>query len=355
MTWTDIEPAPRHPRGWIDPATPIEPPAPVLGWVPVEHRRIVETMLARDTAAVRARPRVVDRALARDTTTVVLADPLRVVERAVSADRCVALPRLRGEQRALTQDRGRVGLHPAEILVAADRGAARLGVMAPRVQALAADRGIARPRLAGTTITVARDSGTGGFTSQAAVLVPVTASSTIAIPVWCRWIDVVCLGAGGGGAAGAQGFPGGDGNGGPAGGWAAVRWDRGAGRNLWHQLQVTIGAGGSGGPQPGGAGGAGGSTIVQARTPAGAVSGVALSGAGGAGGSGQSIGGGVSGAQTGKAPGNYSFQGITASGGGENGGTPGGGGRGGGGSFWPATPGSGSTGARGQAWLMFSM
>lgn len=69
---------------------------------------------------------------------------------------------------------------------------------------------------------------------------------------------------------------------------------------------------------------------------------------GGSGGSGVTVGGGLSGAQDGKAPGNHTFNGITATGGGKNGGTPGAGGEGGRGGFIPR---NGSAGARGQAWI----
>ncbi len=202
------------------------------------------------------------------------------------------------------------------------------------------------------------ESGQGWFAWEdiADVTVTATGYSQTRIPVRCRYIDVILLGAGGGGAGGERRafVVGGDGNGGKAGQYASYRYDRGESRNTWFNVSIEVGAGGSGGSRNNnGAGGAGGATKMWMDYADG-YAGIYLEGPGGAGGSGKTFGGGISGDQNGKAPGNHTFQGKTANGGGENGGTPGGGGKGGGGALSPFNAGTGEVGARGQAWIRFS-
>lgn len=205
------------------------------------------------------------------------------------------------------------------------------------------------------TMGVGYDTATGGFTPQpptAVIQVTTTgAHQFIPIPVWCRYIDVILLGAGGGGSAGTRGFPGWSGLGGAAGQYASHRWDRGETRNDWTQLAILVGIGGSGGPAPGGDGGNGTATELWIDNDAG-WAGIYLAGAGGAGASGEAL---IETNRPGKSPGNHSFQGINATGGTGNSDPPGSGGRGGGGSVFPLNPGSGDPGARGQAWVRFSM
>ncbi len=203
------------------------------------------------------------------------------------------------------------------------------------------------------------EQGEGYFVTQTAVShsVTTTGGAYIDIPVWCSWIDAILLGGGGGGAGGRrQAFVvGGDGNGGGAGGYGSYRWDRGAGRNLWRRLYILLGVGGAGGTRNNnGPGGAGGATELWIDDWSG-WTGQYLAGPGGAAGTGNTFGGGLSGAQAGKAPGNHTFEGMTMTGGGQNSGVPGAGGEGGGGSIAPFNAGSGSAGARGQALIRFSM
>jgi len=205
---------------------------------------------------------------------------------------------------------------------------------------------------------VGSDTATNGFTPQPPTTIyQITATGThqfLPIPVWCRYIDAILLGGGGGGAGGDQNFVGGqNGRGGQAGTYASYRWDRGQGRNTWRQLAILLGNGGGGGSRNNnGPGAAGGHTELWIDDWTG-WTGEYLRGNGGPGGTGGEPP--FSGERTGQAPGNHSFQDITATGGGTNGGTPGAGGQGGGGAQWPLNAGSGSPGARGQAWIRFSM
>ncbi|WP_415679185.1 hypothetical protein [Tsukamurella hominis] len=209
--------------------------------------------------------------------------------------------------------------------------------------AVGGDNATALAVLTGREHAASTDLAASGFTAQSAISTPVTATSTIAIPSWCRYIDAIVLGGGGGGAGGTQGFPGWGGIGGAPGGWNAIRWDRGAFGNTWLTVTVSVGAGGPGGS----ANNAGTDGNPTTATIAGVGT---ITGAGGAKGSGSSL---VN--NDGASAGNYTYQGTTYSGGGANGGVPGGGGKGGSGSVWPGSPGSGAAGGRGQAWLIFSM
>lgn len=196
------------------------------------------------------------------------------------------------------------------------------------------------------------DDRSAGYTSQTDVFHVVTETGYISIPVWARYVDVVLLGAGAGGDGGGQSVN--TGSGGAPGGWATNRWDRGASRNTWRRLSLTIGTGGNGGAAGGIGenkdGSPGGATTMQIEDWSGQV-GQSLSAAGGSGNVSGQNGGAVS-------PLTTTFNNISATGGntstGDTATVPGAGGRGGGGSAWPLGAGSGRQGARGQAWIRFS-
>lgn len=271
-------------------------------------------------------------------------------ETSISDDWGKFTPLFLGNELATADEYGGLGAWSRmESAVSTDFGLVIPGALAGNELSVSDDFGTFSAVFTGEDSGVAEDYGQGVFYYPSISDAAPTATSNVAIPPGCRYIDIILLGGGGGGAGGSQGAPGWDGNGGKSGSYNAYRWDRGPGRNTWAQLEFYIGVGGSGGARKSGTGGNGGTTSVV-------ITGTSetLTAAGGAGGSGTSLGGGVSGAQNGKAPGNYTFQGKTASGGGENGGVPGAGGKGGGGSVWPTNPGSGSDGARGQAWIRFS-
>ena len=170
------------------------------------------------------------------------------------------------------------------------------------------------------------------------VTVTVTSNGRTEVPWWARYIDVVLLG---GGAAGKRGGVFSASDGGKAGSYLTERWDRLAfpGVELG-SLNIAIGGGGTGGDN-----GSGGNTQIWIdaydKTTYSGETRIASGGSG------------TSGKREGASPGNKSFNGISAVGGGEDGGVPGAGGRGGSQNFLGGNP--GADGARGQAWLRFSI
>lgn len=170
---------------------------------------------------------------------------------------------------------------------------------------------------------------------------------TYDIPTWANYIDVVLVGAGGGGRGGDPGF-GRSGDGGFAGSWQGETLVRGTDFPTGATtLSFVVGDGGPGGYYS--AGGDGNPTI-RAGIPSGKSSLVAAGGAGGT----------TYNGTRGRSPGNFTFNGITYTGGGTaytaggggngyGGSAPGGGGGGGsGGTYGIAWAGGG--GARGSAW-----
>lgn len=189
------------------------------------------------------------------------------------------------------------------------------------------------------------DSATATFSAVSATTATITATGTYTIPVWCRYIDVVLLGAGGGGAGGNSW--GADGKGGSAGQWVAITLERGV-DIPWTTVSfaVTIGTGGTAGSRGNGSGGAGTNTIA-------AIPGASQAATGGSGGSGTNAVGSTD--YYGASPGSMAWQGRNYSGGAQvgkstNGNPPGGGGGGGAGGVFGRDR-AGGTGARGQAWI----
>lgn len=165
-------------------------------------------------------------------------------------------------------------------------------------------------------------------------------SSTIPIPNWCNYVDVIVLGAGGGGHQG--GTWGIGGQGGSAGTWAVDTWERGTDFTGTVSISFTVGAGGSGGSGNGGDGGASTASIT----------GHSVSGAGGNGSDFFDPGGFDF---YGRSPGNIAHEGVSYVGGGQTrtygarGAAPGSGGAGG---NWVSFQGGGAGGA-GGVWFRF--
>lgn len=186
------------------------------------------------------------------------------------------------------------------------------------------------------------------------VTVYMTENGTVPIPEWAGYIECIAIGGGGGGHAGATfGFYG---EGGHAGKWNAIRWERGV--HFDHNTHVVIftrgagGAGGSGLPiiggflgGPGGNGGTSKLEIVTGNTT------YTLSALGGDGGKSLRMGGHTKG----EGPQNFTFDGQVYTGGVDqnvycSGGTsPGGGG---GGGAW-LIGGNGGAGGVGAGWVRF--
>jgi hypothetical protein len=167
-----------------------------------------------------------------------------------------------------------------------------------------------------------------------------TADGIWGVPAWARSVTAVLVGGGGGGGAGETGAAGmvlAGGGGGGAGGWTVARWPAAA---LSTNLEVEVGAGGTGGVA--GPGGDGGMTTValggQVLARAGGGSGGALSGGacglgdapGGVGGSGAAglAGAGAEPGLAGRGPGaGGGGGGLTSGGAAQNGGSGGDGAR----------------------------
>lgn len=352
MPWspTPIAPARRHVVGWFPQPTP--PPARPhrIGWFPRHRLTATDTGIGQDLAALLTRTLLADTGIGADRATLQLLTDQLATSAGIGTDTGLLLPYLTTTDTGIGQDllAGPVGIgRLPDLGIGQDHAALQLraqvgtdlGIGQDLAQQLRA-RLSARP-----TAGVGADTGTIGFTPQAAVLHTITTSGTIIhlqIPAWCRWIDGIGLGAGGGGAPGNQ--LGGSGAGADAGQYASRRWDRGVNRNNWRRVAIRAGNGGAQN------GGNGQPTEIWIEDWNGQVD--HLVAPGGAGKTHQVA---LPSDREGKAPGNHSFQGITATGGTGNSTPPGSGGRGGGGTFWPLNPGSGDAGARGQAWIRFSM
>lgn len=351
MTWT---PTPTQPAavgmlGWSPDGPPAPTPPDQQGWWIVPQTVATDKGIGTDHTTMLTQLSIHDLGISIDAATLALTSPLRGTTHTVGVDSAGTLARITSRDHATAAATATLGLSTRSGGHGRDHAQLAAHMMSGIVLAHGLDRtNTMTIQLLGRTLNDGRDRVVGSFTPHAPVAVTVTTSTTIPIPPWCRYIDTVTLGGGGGGAGGTQGVPGWDGNGGKSGTYAHQRWDRGATGNLWADLTATIGGGGNGGAAKK-AGTAGGTTTITIHSTSNTIS-----SAGGAGGSGETLGGGVSGAQNGKAPGDHTFQGITATGGGENSGVPGAGGKGGGGVWWPASPGGGTTGARGQAWIIFS-
>lgn len=349
MSWTSKPSFPLPGRWSPDPAFP----ASVAAWTPVIVRSVhgTELAVASDDGIVRLGVLSgAEAATAIDAGVMVLPGTVGA-ETATADDWGTVTIHAVGGELAVSSDRGVLGAwHRTETATAADSGLIVPGGLSGTDTAIVGDGCLVGTGGRGGELGVGADSGVGWFAWQASIDGQLTATGRIEIPPGYRYIDVILLGGGGGGAGGNQ--LGADGKGGKAGQYASRRWDRGESRNLWTSFYIEIGAGGGGGSRNNnGSGGAGGATKLWIDDPAG-WAGEYLEAAGGSGGSGTNPP--LGNDRPGKAPGNHTFQGITAVGGGQNSGVPGAGGEGGGGSAFPFNSGSGSAGARGQAWYRLS-
>ncbi|QAY16670.1 hypothetical protein SEA_FELIXALEJANDRO_34 [Gordonia phage FelixAlejandro] len=190
---------------------------------------------------------------------------------------------------------------------------------------------------------VIEDSASAQFTPMApqSTTYSTVGTFTYTIPPWCRYIDGVGIGGGKGGQTG-NGANSAVGRGGLPGQWAATTLERGV-HIPWSESQLTIvvGAGGAGGANSDHAAGQNGSSSSITSSAG------TLTAPGGTGTSSATL------ARDGVAAGDYTYLGITYTGGGtagengEAGKPPGGGGAGGnGGIFGMRT--RGGAGARGQ-------
>jgi hypothetical protein len=166
-------------------------------------------------------------------------------------------------------------------------------------------------------------------------------TSSIPIPSWANFVEVIALGSGGGGRQG--GTWGISGEGGDNGAWSTATWARGTDFTGSPSISVTVGARGVGGTF--GNGGDGGNTVAS-------IPGHTVTAAGGEGGDALNVGGSD---MSGQSPGNITYGGVPYVGGvtqgtfGANGAAPGGGGAGG---NWVSFQ-FGGNGAAGAVWIRF--
>lgn len=313
-------------------------------------------------------PPSADTGLGRDSATIVLDEAVRDagvgIDQAQIAhvselafDTGLGLDRAQVKSKMIVRDTGlgfdlaRVGLRPTDAGLGSD-----LCQQKPRYAAI--DRAVGadmltslRPKTSIADTGLGADSAAGRFSTMTVVTAQWFAAGTYTfnIPVQCRYIDVIILGAGGGGASSGtfytlKGYPG------KAGLWATVTLERGV-HIPWTAISITIkvgtgGARGSGGAT-GTAGSAGASTILTYTNLAGTT--VTVTAIGGAGGIANLTG---TSDNVGRSPGNKIYNGIQYTGGveqtgnGATGNTPGGGGSGG-----AAFGGAGGVGAPGGGWV----
>ncbi|WP_344784077.1 hypothetical protein [Gordonia caeni] len=276
-------------------------------------------------------------------------------ETATAADWGVLTAATVGRELSAARDAGMLGgWRRTETATAHDAGITVPGAMTGRDLAAPSDQAVrAATTGKGHELAVAGDAGQGWFAWQEPILHSLTAvgSHTISIPPWARYIDMICLGGGGGGSTGNQINQEGYGGGGAT--WMTDTLDRGEGRNTWTVVNATVGAGG--GTQ---ANGQASSVNVPGVVTISSSGGIGRSDNGsflGDARNGQAVQGG-NGTVAGQYQ-NLTYQGVTYIGGGPSTGdtanVPGSGGRGGGGTTWPLTPGTGRPGGRGQVWIRF--
>lgn len=353
MPWSPTPAAPeREPQpGWFPtPPTP-EPRQHRPAWFPRWRVTAADTGIGQDRTLAVPRLLVTDAAIGVDVAAVTVIAGLVAADAGIGTDSGLIVPRFSGADRGIGVDTARAGIHGHDQGAGADSG-----LMVPR--SVAVDSGAAADMLTGlryrlppsTDPGCGADSAGAWFTPHTALRVDYTAPGTYTypIPVWCRYIDLPAVGAGGGGAGGNNVNA--DGRGGYPGAWGGLTLQRGV-DIPWTATSLTIVVGSGGAPGAAGSngdGGPGGLTQIKYGTT------VLLAVAGGAGGYGTNP---FQGDQTyGQPPGDYTFNGRTFIGGarqntlGAAGNPPGCGGAGGDGRIFSSDP--GGAGAPGAAFAI---
>ncbi|MGA5542693.1 hypothetical protein ACPCIR_12645 [Mycobacterium sp. NPDC051198] len=346
--WSTTPPALIAKPGWT--TDPSLPTAAGQHWAVSWTRRAIDSGIGSDAAVADALwiPGS-DTGLGADRA-VLAAVGSPAAETGLGADRGLIVPDLYTVDAGIGADLARPGVRPVEAGAGAD-------LCQSRSRYAAIDRAVGADMLTSLkSRTPVRDTGLGndsaasGFTAIAVVTASwaLAGTYTFTIPLACRYIDVVLLGAGGGGASSGTfytlgGYPG------EAGLFATVTLERGV-HIPWTAITITItvgvgGARGSGG-FAGTAGSVGGSTVLTYTNLSGAT--VTLTATGGAGGIANLTG---TSDNTGRSPGSLTYKGQPYAGGaaqsttGATGNPPGGGGAGG-----KNFGGAGGVGAPGGAW-----
>ena len=347
MTWS---PTPTTPERQYRTAWFLAPPAPdpreyQPAWFPRYRIKPSDTGIGQDLATSAPRILGADTGLGADRA-VLTPTGLLIADTGLGADGGLIVPDFHATDAGAGADIARPGVRPADTGLGAD-----LGQMRPRCAAI--DRAVGvdmltslKPRTTARDTGLGADSASSGFTAIAPVAANWAAAGTYTfkIPVGCRYIDVVLLGAGGGGASSGtfytlKGYPG------EAGSWSTITLERGV-HIPWTAITLTVvigtgGARGSGGVT-GTPGSAGAATVLKLDTA------TLLTATGGTGGIANATG---TFDNVGRSPGSVTYNsqpyvaGGTQSANGGAGNPPGGGGAGG-----SNFGGAGGVGAPGGAW-----
>ncbi len=346
MPWSANPAAPPGQSGrWS--TNPDQPSPSATGkWAWMPRVTVIDAGVGADLARVlRAAQTGIDRGVSADSALTRLR--ISAADTGRGADLAAIRAQLAIRDAGVGADSARAGVRATDSAMATD-----MAMMLPRLSAVGAATPadaalLSRVQLSGARInSVGSDTATAGFTTQAAITTTIAGvgTTTYVIPVWCRYLDVVLVGAGGGGASSGTfyllgGFPGSPGT------WATITLERGV-HVPWTTTALTfvVGAGGAKGSGgfAGTAGGAGAATTVIGAGWAG------VSAAGGAGGPQHPTG---INANDGPGPGDKTYNGATYPGGAtqtSDGGTgyaPGGAGAGG-----ANFGGPGGVGGAGGAW-----
>lgn len=281
MPWspTPATPERQHRTAWFPSPPAPEPRTHQPAWFPRYRAKPSDTGIGQDLAAVLPRIPAIDTGIGADRALASQITEL-LADAAVGRDTALLNPKLYVADAGLGADLARPGVRPADTGVGADPGQAR-----PRYAVI--DRAVGadmltslRPRTTGGDAARGADTATAGFSAWAAVVTPFTASGTYAIPVACRYIDIIVL-SGGGGGGGAQ-FAFTPAQGGDAGVFAWITLERGV-HIPWAATAITINVGGGGSAGTGaGSGGNGGasSAVVNGATVVTAAGGTGRGGTG---------------------------------------------------------------------------
>ncbi len=346
MSWSTTPPAPIIKPGWTtDPTIVILPPGQQK-WGVKYSRTAMDGGVGSDLSAILPRIPAVDTGLGADIPLLQAIAGLLVTDDGLGTDAGLLVPELLVIDSGLGADLARPGVRGWDSGVGNDFASLGLLPLFVSDSGAGADRCSDVPRIKAFDGGLGADTVTNGFATHAAVTTPYTLAGTYTytIPVWCRYIDVVLVGAGGGGASSGTfytlgGYPG------QAGSWATLTLQRGV-DIPWTATSITVVVGVGGNKGVGGFTGTSGtdgaaSTLVISGS-------TVLTAAGG-------TRGGVSATgtsdNTGRSPGSITYNGEPYTGGatqpttGANGNPPGGGGAGG-----KNFGGSGGNGAPGGGW-----
>ncbi|QFG09051.1 minor tail protein [Mycobacterium phage ThulaThula] len=341
MAWSypPVIPELTHQPAWFPEPPEPEPTQHGPAWFPRWRFNTGDEGIGTDSALLVPEIAALDRGVGTDGAAVSLPG-LLLGDQGVGTD--LALPGVLGADRGVGSDLALPGVFGTGLGLGADSGLVR-PLIVTGDQACGADVAVLLIPI-GTVVDqgIGADTATAGFAPHAALAAAFTTAGayTFTIPVWCRYIDVILLGGGGGGRGMIN--IGSWGEGGWGGNWAVYTLERGV-HIPWTARTITgsVGAGGAGSAS--GFSPARGQTGGSSTAATDGWSGVATGGLGGQ----NAL------APNGRAvsPLTQTVTGQTYTGGGEVSPVTAGAVPGGGGSAAITTFQSGATGGRGRAWF----